>query len=277
MNYKISADANYACSKCGKKYSATEDELDFSAESGSERGMGIETQYCAEYEHCCENCGNKIRLEFAAWIYPEGVFNSGQVSAHGAEVQSEKISLEHLPEYDAAIEAARLIKPLFQFRFDRFSEQFVDLWMSLYKQDRRLTLKYTYAAVAMTVIAVSARIYIESHSAQLSKPANGGIEDQISLLKETERNLVSIDAFIGKKQAEIIATQELLQGLEHRRAEIEPLVRANQEVVDAIFAYQQQELAKSAWKERGIGFALGILASLVASVIWHFVGRFRGT
>lgn len=278
MNYKISADARYACSKCGKNYSVTEDELEFSPESGSERGMGMETQYCAEHEHSCDKCGNNIRLEFEAWVYPEGVLNSGQLSAHGAEVKSKRISLEHLQEYDPVIEAVRLIKPLFQFRFDRFSEKLVDLWVSLYKRNRRQTLKFTYAAVVIAVISISVAIYMESQSAEVFKPASGGgVEEQIALLKETEGNLVRLEAFIGEKQAEIVATQELLKGLERRRAEIEPLLSANQEVVNAMFAYQQQEIAKSAWKERGIGFGLGILASLIASVIWHFVGRFRST
>jgi len=66
-----------------------------------------------------------------------------------------------------------------------------------------------------------------------------------------------------------------LNKLQEQKEEIEPIVTANQEVVDALFAQQRKEIEKGLWMERGISFALGVLASLIASIIWHFVGRFR--
>ena len=95
------------------------------------------------------------------------------------------------------------------------------------------------------------------------------------LLKSTEKNLNDLSEFISSKKGEIEATKNLIQELEKKRSELEPIVTANQETVDAIFLQQRKDFEKSIWTERGISFALGILASLIASIIWHFVGRFK--
>ena len=99
--------------------------------------------------------------------------------------------------------------------------------------------------------------------------------DQFKLLDNTEKNLNDLSNFITSKKVEIEATRDLIKNLEQKRSEQEPIVEANQEVVDAIFAQQKRKIEKSIWVERAISFGLGILASLIATVVWHFVGRLK--
>jgi sensor c-di-GMP phosphodiesterase-like protein len=108
---------------------------------------------------------------------------------------------------------------------------------------------------------------------QLEKPQS--YTEQFDLLKNTEQNLNDLSAFIISKINEIKITRNLIQELETKKSELEPIVTANQNAVDAIFLHQKKEIEKTIWTERGISFGLGILASLIATIFWTFIGRFR--
>lgn len=49
---------------------------------------------------------------------------------------------------------------------------------------------------------------------------------------------------------------------------LRPVVEADREVVDTILRLQADKASANVWQERFIGFGLGILSSLVASLIW---------
>ena len=49
------------------------------------------------------------------------------------------------------------------------------------------------------------------------------------------------------------------------------LVKADREVVEAIFTLQEQKERRSAWSERFIGANFGVISSLVATVIWRLI------
>ncbi|PLX95653.1 MAG: hypothetical protein C0620_03875 [Desulfuromonas sp.] len=86
----ITGKATFSCSKCGAVYSLKRDDFDFNAESGSERGMGAETQYVSEYEVECNDCGQEISIKFEVWEYPVGAINHTTHSVTGAnDVESE--------------------------------------------------------------------------------------------------------------------------------------------------------------------------------------------
>lgn len=253
------------------------DDFEFDAQSGDERQMGAETQFVAEFNEPCHDCGQDIHLEFEVWEYPAEIINYTTERSKGAEIVESSFEIEHEPdeEDDIIITAAKLAKPLFLFRFDKFSEQFVDFWIARYKKNARTTSVVSIVAIAIGALSLGISIY-NSEKTRISKQENvRGFEDQYALLRTTQENLTNLENFISNKKQEILITENLLTNLEKQKAEIEPIVTANQEVVDALFAQQRKELEKGLWKERGISFGLGIFASLFASVIWHFVGRAR--
>ncbi|WP_162941084.1 hypothetical protein [Photobacterium salinisoli] len=275
MSDGITGKATYKCTNCGAKHYLHNDDFYFEAESGSERGMGGEVQYSYELDEKCHNCDADIHLKFEVWEYPVGIINMTNEESSGAEIIESDFDIYHEPPREEHEEAAKLVKSLVLFKFDAFAEAFVEFWVKSYKRSPQPTAIISFISVLLASASLGLAIYSseKARTEKLNKPES--YTQQFDLLKNTEKNLNDLSEFISSKKGEIEATKSLIQELEVKRSELEPIVNANQEVVDAIFSQQRRDFEKTIWTERGISFGLGILASLIASIIWHFVGRFK--
>lgn len=275
MSEGILGKAIYRCNQCNVKHYLNNDDFDFQIESCDIRNMGEENQYVAEFSENCHQCNNEISLRFEAWEYPVGILNSTNETATGAEILESDIDIYHEPPYDSVTETIELVKPLLTFRFDKFSEIFVDLWVKSYKRVPTQTTIFSLFGliVGLASLVISINV-LESKRFEIPKHSQN-YEQQQDILRQTEINLNNLSAFIISKKAEIDATQTLIKDLEQEKSQLEPIVNANKEVIDAIFTQQRKDFEKSIWIERGISFGLGILASLLASIIWHFVTRLK--
>lgn len=275
MTDGIIGKATYKCNKCGTKHYLHEKDFHFEAQSSSERGMGEEIQYGYELDIKCHYCGNNIHLRFDVWEYPVGILNMTDEDATGADIIESDFDIFHAPPEDEFEKPVKLIKALILFRFDAFAEAFVDFWIKSYKKSPQLTAIISTLGGICTIAGLVISIY-SSEKARIQRfEKTQSYSEQFALLKNTEENLNDLSAFISSKKSEIEATKTLIQDLETKKSELEPIVTANQKVVDAIFLQQRKEIENTIWAERGISFALGILASLIATLIWHFIGRFK--
>lgn len=275
MSDRITGKATYKCIKCGAKHFFQDEDFHFEVESSSERGMGREIQHSFESDYVCHRCDNRIHLRFDVWEYPVGVLNTTTEDASGAEILESDFEIYRSPPKDSLDKSANLIKSFLQFRFDAFAESFVDFWVSSYKKSPRPTTIMSIVAVFLGVLGLGLGIYSSESARKQRLERSQSYSEQFELLKSTEQNLNDLFEFISSKKNEVEATEHLINELEARKSELEPIVTANQEVVDAIFLQQRKEIERTIWTERGISFGLGILASLLATVIWHFVARFR--
>jgi sensor c-di-GMP phosphodiesterase-like protein len=91
----------------------------------------------------------------------------------------------------------------------------------------------------------------------------GTIGKQLSVLSE----------FLEKERARVADTEATVKKLNEEKTELEPLVHTQREIVDAILAAHSKRTAKHAWKERLFGFALGVVASLIASFVYEYFKR----
>ncbi|MEH0090677.1 hypothetical protein V6261_21705 [Vibrio alginolyticus] len=275
MSDGIIGKAIYKCTNCGAKHYLHNDDFYFEEESGSERGMGEEVQYSYELDEKCHNCDAGIQLKFEIWEYPVGIINMTNEDSSGAVIIESDFDIYHEPPQEEHDEAVELVRSLFLFKFDAFAEAFVEFWVKSYKKSPQPTAIISFIGILLASVSLGLAIYTseKARTEKLDKPQS--YTEQFDLLKSTEKNLNDLSEFISSKKGEIEATKNLIQELEKKRSELEPIVTANQETVDAIFLQQRKDFEKSIWTERGISFALGILASLIASIIWHFVGRFK--
>jgi len=265
MGNRIIGKASYECSVCGAVHYLNSDDLYFDEESGSTREMGTEIQHVAEFDEKCLKCNNQMDGKFEIWEYPIGIINMSDADISGAKIISSEFEINNEPQVDEYEKPIKLVKSLLQFRFDKFSELFVDFWISSY---RVFSL-----SIAVTGLWVSIDKLDNANKKKLDRTQS--YAEQLTLLENTEKNLNDLSDFITAKKSEIETTKILIKGLETKKSELEPIVNANQKTVDAIFLQQRRELEESIWVERGISFGLGILASLLASLIWHFVARFK--
>jgi len=275
MSDEILGKATYKCLKCNAKHYINPEDLLFEAESGSERGMGAETQYVAELDEPCHQCNNDIFLKFEVWEYPVGIINFTNENASGANILESEFWINHKPDEESYKDAIKLITPLLSFRFDKFSELFVDFWISSYKKAPKPTTIISIVAAIATFASAGLSIYQSEKNRTDNSIRTQNYTNQFNILKETEKNLNDLSNFISSKKSEIEATQQLITSLERKKSELEPIVNAHQKVINAIFLQQKKEAEKSLWVERVVSFGLGILASLIASLIWHFTVRFR--
>jgi hypothetical protein len=275
MSDGITGKASYECLSCGVVHFLHNEDFNFESESSSYREMGQETQYAAEFNEECQKCNNDIEIKFEVWEYPVGIINMTDAEISGAKVLDSDFGVYHEPPEDEYDQPIKLVKSLLQFRFDMFSELFVDFWISSYKKAPRPT---SLASVLSLIIAIAGLYFSITTLDKVSKEKldkRQSYAEQLTLLENTEKNLNDLSDFIIAKKSEIETTKILIKGLEEKKSELEPIVNANQKTVDAIFLQQKRELEEDIWTERGISFGLGILASLLASLIWHFVARFK--
>lgn len=70
------------CKQCGKIHTISAEEADFENNYGEERQMGTENGYVWEHSIKC-GCGNEIEISYEVWEYPEGTFNTDNVTING--------------------------------------------------------------------------------------------------------------------------------------------------------------------------------------------------
>lgn len=84
MSEGIKGTASFQCSNCHHEYKLSSEDFDFEAVSGSERGMGEETEYVSDFHSFCDECGQGINISFKVWEYPAGAINLEDHSETGA-------------------------------------------------------------------------------------------------------------------------------------------------------------------------------------------------
>ena len=100
---------------------------------------------------------------------------------------------------------------------------------------------------------------------------NVAIPNQIEKLDQVSKDLESLQLYVKDQKKNLINQEQILKNLKAEKAEIEPLLNANKEVVDALFLQQAKNQKSNVWWERGYGFLFGMIASLVASILYDFL------
>ena len=144
------------------------------------------------------------------------------------------------------------------------------IWKS-YRKKPLLTVFGIFFTITLIIGGAITAQYLEKRDFKKSAPEN--IVAQIQELEKLDAGLQKLTAFIAVQKDELTEKQAVIKQLEEKRTELEPIVRSQSEVVDAIFKVQEQRAKKQKWFDLSIGFVLGILGSLIASVIFKLINR----
>lgn len=111
--------------------------------------------------------------------------------------------------------------------------------------------------------------------------------DQIAELDQVEASLRRLATFVSGQRQKVEEAENLLKGLEEQkrqelataeskvneieteRKRLEPLLAADRQIVDSLFALQRDQDAADAWRQRGWGFVLGVITSLLGSLLYN--------
>ena len=144
----------------------------------------------------------------------------------------------------------------------------VDAWKEVYHKAPRATVAATVIAVAVSATG----IYVGEQNASMrreeKRTQNLDYAKQARTLDETRANIQSLLEFVDGERAQLQLSQKALQSLKTEHEKLKPLLDSDRRTVDALFAAQEARNQRALSTERWIGFGLGVVSSLVASLAW---------
>tara|TARA_R110001583_G_scaffold4844_4_gene27343 strand:- start:2370 stop:3155 length:786 start_codon:yes stop_codon:yes gene_type:complete len=201
----------------------------------------------AEYK--CYKCGSAVNDRTAMYSYatgkPESLENM-QVSCPKCEL----LKVENL--------------------FSSFTSPAVEsaakLWLHSYIKSPLFTVLISLVIGLASAFAVNQlSTYIDS--SYKVQPVSSDFKEQLEQLDVTEDSLKTLLTFVQSQKETTALNEQRIQQLEHEKARLEPLVKADKATVVALFSEQESRASENTSKERWFGFGLGIVASIVASFL----------
>ncbi|MBK5529052.1 hypothetical protein JFT86_19095 [Pseudomonas sp. TH06] len=143
------------------------------------------------------------------------------------------------------------------------------IWVKAFNTNPYITAVVTSIISAILTIAVSFIDQLDRENRELKRLQNNDYQLQIEQLSNTETNLKQLLSFVKNQQTALRETEDTIAKLKSEKAMLQPLVDSNKAVVEAFFRAQEERTTSGIWRERLIGFGLGLVASLLASLIWY--------
>jgi uncharacterized protein HemX len=114
---------------------------------------------------------------------------------------------------------------------------------------------------------------VDKHRKEKEREANLVYHKQMESLNTVEQNIKNLMTFVERQKQQLRESEDLVTGLKSEEEQLRPVVEADRKVVAAILDAQAQRNRANVWKDRVIAFFLGVLASLVASVLFTAIRK----
>lgn len=92
----------------------------------------------------------------------------------------------------------------------------------------------------------------------------------ISNIESISKQLSELSDFLKQERQKIAESEATLYKLKTEKTELEPVVNAQRETVEAILSAHAKATGSRAGKERMLGFVTGLIASLLASIVFEY-------
>jgi len=148
---------------------------------------------------------------------------------------------------------------------------FIDMLRVLAQELRGGENLYVRLKLIITVIAIPIAIafaLVDKQRQEAVREQNLVYHKQVESLNQVEANIKQLMAFVDVQKQQLKDSQDVLNGLKTEEQSLRPVVEADRKVVDAVLDAQQRRSREAIWRERIISFGLGVLASLIASVLY---------
>lgn len=127
--------------------------------------------------------------------------------------------------------------------------------------------------ITLSVGIVVLVLFLVDHFMEAKRKRSLSYDEQVESLNKVEASLKELVYFVELQKNRLTETNNILHQLKEEELKLKPVIEANRKVIDAIFTLQAEQSTKSIWKERGFGFVLGILSSMIASVLLGMLRR----
>ncbi len=132
---------------------------------------------------------------------------------------------------------------------------------------------YISLALVASILGMIASIFqIYNLSTQPKEEKQNIIfEKQIETLDRVQDSLDTLKNFVKGQKTQLVKSQQVISDLKNEQKKLKPIVQADRETVEALFALQSERQKRNVWAERAMGLFLGITGSLVASLVWSYL------
>ncbi|MFV3405863.1 hypothetical protein ACNFIC_18225 [Pseudomonas sp. NY15463] len=144
----------------------------------------------------------------------------------------------------------------------------VYLWIHFFKIRPKTTVLATIALFAVITVIIITALRIDEEKRNQKLMGSDNYQTQINQLNATEKNIQDLLAFVKSQKNSLRETEETLLTLKSEQEKLRPLVETDRATVEAVLRAQEERAGTNIWKERLIGFLLGVFGSIVASIIW---------
>ena len=94
---------------------------------------------------------------------------------------------------------------------------------------------------------------------------------QLESLENVEQSLVKLNEFVASQKQKLTESQNVINKLKDEHEKLKPIVEADRKVIDTVFALQEGRVKNKMWQDRAVSFFLGILASMIASLVFTLI------
>lgn len=123
------------------------------------------------------------------------------------------------------------------------------------------------AAVILGLVVGGITFYQEKKQETLRKQ-NLTYDKQLEVLSQVLSSINNLKSFVNIQKNELQEQQAILERVKKEKEKLSLVVKADRQVVEALFRIQAERNRTSIWTERLIGFLLGVIGSLVATVVF---------
>jgi hypothetical protein len=95
--------------------------------------------------------------------------------------------------------------------------------------------------------------------------------DQIKELDKVTESLNNLLIFVSKQKERVIQQEQAIKQLTAEKEKLEPIVKAQRDVIERLFELQEKRSNRQRWVEIVIAFIVGTLSSTLASFISRLI------
>ena len=146
----------------------------------------------------------------------------------------------------------------------------IRIWNSAYSRKPKLTLFVTFMIIVGISLGVVQAIRVEQAKqaeVEAKRLANLDIYQQLEDLNNIENSMTGLLRFIEDQRERITQEQTLIEQLETERAQLEPLLEADKETVEALLRLEQEAAERNRWTDIAIGFGLGLFTEIIVAIV----------
>lgn len=122
--------------------------------------------------------------------------------------------------------------------------------------------------------AISSFLYLAvSYTSQTTKDEFEEYTKAITDIEKMSRQLSGLITFLRDEHQKITDAEITFRELKSEQARLEPVVLTQRETVNAVLSAYTKTQATRAWKERGLGFVSGLIASLLVAALFEYLKR----